>query len=185
MPSLRLGIDLDGVLADFVSAFNALAFDLLGVQAPPADCWDYMKKGGMTRRQEEQLWDHVRDSPNFWSSLQPYSETPRVLPRLASTTHAIYFITSRRSPTAKVQSEDWLMKMGHPRPTVCISSQKGLLCRALRITHFLDDHTANVQQVLTDSPATSAYLLTRPWNRPLDGVQSISTVEGFLESVGL
>src|SRR5688500_3349775 len=100
--SLRLGFDLDGVLADMNAALLREALRLFpGLEARPADirapapdpAASEEEPGEtaplslrLTDRQERQLWDAVRQIPNFWETLQ--ETEPGIIARLAATAAA-------------------------------------------------------------------------------------------------
>jgi hypothetical protein len=65
---------------------------------------------------------------------------------------------------------------------VLISSQKGLVCQALKVTAYIDDRWENAVDVARGN--TQSYLLTRPWNRgnrPDDfGIAEVASLVCFL-----
>jgi len=97
--SLRLGFDLDGVLADMNAALLREALKLFpGLEAQSAEIrppgpvapGDEEEAGEtaplslrLTERQERQLWEAVRQIPNFWETLQ--ETEPGIIARLAAT----------------------------------------------------------------------------------------------------
>jgi hypothetical protein len=62
---LRLGIDVDGVIADFQSAFRTLAERELGIAAKDVE-------SELTKADVDRLWKVVADSPNWWVTLPAY-----------------------------------------------------------------------------------------------------------------
>jgi hypothetical protein len=70
---VRLGIDVDGVVADFRSAFRALAERELGLS--PDDSEAELSKADVDR-----LWRAVATTTNWWLDVPPYE--PDQLARL-------------------------------------------------------------------------------------------------------
>ena len=62
---LRVGIDNDGVVADFRSAFRRLAERELGIAAEDAE-------SDLTTADIDRLWRAVADKPNWWLDVPSY-----------------------------------------------------------------------------------------------------------------
>jgi uncharacterized HAD superfamily protein len=193
----RVGFDIDGVLANFNSAYMALVRDITGRDLFPVDykphCWAYPEELGYTVEEVKKVWAHITNSDEFWIDLK---EEPgaavlaRHYPSLVID-HDIYFCTSRPGRDAKWQSEVWLSILLHnptPSPTVLISSHKGACAKALNLDVYIDDNFDNVWDVYEQSPTTRTYLLDREYNRlgalPTS-VRRIPTVEAMFESESL
>src|SRR6187200_493172 len=133
---LRIGFDMDGVVADLNGALGREARQLfpgLNVepaardqpqQAPPAsgasaepDPAEIVPASlQLTARQQRQLWDAVRAIPNFWETLD--ETEPGIVARIASIATAqrweVMFLTSRPSTAGdivQVQSQRWLRRL--------------------------------------------------------------------------
>lgn len=197
---MRIGVDCDGVLADFNTAFiNRIIavtghndFPLIPFDIPT---WNYPQHFGYTEEEVSDVWKIIEADPEFWLRLPSYADTQESLRALAGRSHAgddLYFITSRPGIAAKRQTEAWLRKNGFAdRPTVLISSDKGLCAAALNLDVYLDDRWENALDVsYTKYRAcpTTSYLLTRPWNVENDaakaGIVRVASVAEFLESLG-
>lgn len=89
----------------------------------------------------------------------------------------LYFVTSRVGRTAKAQTEMWLRERGIYHPTVIVSSEKGLVARAVGATHTLDDSPKQIRQMYEESPETSVYIMARKYNRCVEGAKVNSVAE--------
>lgn len=172
MKTLRIGFDVDGILADFNAAFIQRVISITGKDLfPPRPfdipLWDYPQHYGYTEEECSKTWDDITADPNFWRNLPSYPGTREVISVLRDFQvegHEVYFITSRPGVFAKQQTEDWLRSYGFSFPTVLICSKKGAAAEALKLTHYIDDRFENVIDVLQRNPSTTTYLLNRPWN---------------------
>ncbi len=187
---MRIGIDVDGVLADFNRSFIERVITVSGKDLfPPRPfdipTWDYPEHYGYTPEETKIVWESIVADPTFWASLSPYPDTADFLSPLANRADDVYFITSRPGTRSKAQTERWLRMHGyHSRPTVMISSKKGLCAEALDLDFYLDDRDHNCYDVWDRrSPKTLVALMDRPWNKLLEcdtyGIKRIYTLKEF------
>lgn len=197
-----IGVDIDGILADFNSSYIELVPKLTGRNLFPAGytkdditTWSYPETFGYTNKEISEVWDWIEQDDEFWSNLNPLEGAEDFINKLAgleiSKPADVYFITSRVGCNVKWQTERWLARLGFDPATVLISAKKGLCCQALKINAYIDDKNENIADVLHQSPGTCPYLLLRPWNSA-DAVfalapdrdfefHSIKTLTSFLE----
>ena len=175
--ALRIGFDLDGVLADMEEGIIREAVRLFGVTPPHAsqrqqsasmtdlvpeevaDAAPLRHELQLTARQRRQLWRHVRGIEGFWESLDEIE--PGSVERLARTADnrrwEIIFLTRRPSTTgrpAQVQSQRWLEKKGFRLPSVyVVTASRGLIATALTLDIVVDDTPENCVDVASDSKA--------------------------------
>ena len=175
--ALRIGFDLDGVLADMDAALREHCERLFGTargEAPPArnsEPADDSEEAAtmpaetpvvqldLSVRQERQLWRHVSTVENFWESL-PEIE-PGAIARLASLAREraweIIFLTKRprtAGATAQVQSQRWLEARGFLLPSVfVVQGSRGRIAKALDLDIVVDDRPENCLDVITESSA--------------------------------
>ncbi len=183
---MKLGFDIDGVLADFNTAFinrvvKVTGRDLFPVRPFDIPLWSYPKYYGYTANEVNATWDSIKADTTFWLNLAPYPTTLKFAHMLQSLTshdgHDIYFITSRLGDRCKAQTERWLEIHGLAlRPTVLISSDKAACCWALKLTAYLDDNFDNAvavgQQIARSGSGTVSFLLDRPWNQQPAGTSA-------------
>lgn len=182
---MRIGFDVDGVLANFIPAYQARIVAVTGVDLfhpddvidPPV--WDWPKLRGYTRTQLADVWASINSDPTF-SLYLPALDGMHIL-RLCdhmvfNALNDIYFITNREGIRAKEQTEYWLRGyltnlMGWS-PTVIVvgKHQKGRIALALNLDIYIDDNYENCVDVVQKSPKTRTYLLTHRYNEK--GIQS-------------
>jgi len=113
----------------------------------------------LTRRQQHDLWEAVRNTENFWESL---NETePGVIARLAQIAKErrweVIFITQRPSSAGDItqlQTQRWLIKHGYDLPNVyVIKGTRGKVADALSLDIVVDDRPENCLDVKLESRA--------------------------------
>ena len=175
--SLRLGFDMDGVLADLNQALVREALRLFPdsqeSKAPPPspgpDAFPAAPGGdvtettpsslALTSRQERELWDAIRSTRNFWETLD--ETEPGIVSRLAATATErrwdVIFLTSRpvsAGDPVQIQSQRWLQRLGFPLPALyVVSTSRGRIAHALELDVVVDDRPENCLDVAIDSKA--------------------------------
>lgn len=183
---MKLGFDIDGVLADFVRSYNEAIKQETGILIPDTsdsypDVWFYERAAGVTPAQEQKIWKRITASKSFWAELHPYPEVPEIMSKLNELRwdgHDIYFITTRRGEQAKYQTEKWLALLGMYAPSVILSSKKGLVAAGIGLDAMLDDRPENLIEVKNESPDTQVFILDRPYNRSWNDRIRYATMAG-------
>lgn len=181
--TLRIGVDMDGVLADFGSAFRDIERRLFGPdtaegvpQSPEddeeresdADPQNASVTAKETERRHRQVWQVIRSTDNFWTTLRPTD--PQAVPRLhrLMLEHGweVVFITQRPATAGDAvqrQTQRWLVQQGFDLPSVVvIAGSRGRAVGALRLTHHVDDSPRNCVDVKADSTAMPMLIVTDP-----------------------
>lgn len=176
---MRIGFDIDGVLANFVKHYQELTVAVTGndlfhvgdLTNPP--CWDWPELRGYTKEEMSLVWGHIKRDETFWLNLPSIEENVDALGlmlRDLEMKHEVYYVTSRVGVNVKRQTKLWLIDklryLGrvHSEPTVLISGEKGEIAHALKLDAYIDDNYDNVRDVVQQSPATTTYLLNRSYN---------------------
>lgn len=188
MSNLRLGIDVDGVLANFIEAYerlwikHACGKNLFPANTPPP-VWDWPQYYGYDQALVTPIWNEIKTSASFWEQLRPYPYAAPFLKSLETVASELYFITDRPGINTQSQTQRWLTaSCGFEGASVIVSPNKGVVCAALGITAYLDDKAENIENVLKLSPETRAFIFDAPYNRhlPLDGATRITSVWEFM-----
>jgi hypothetical protein len=172
---LRLGFDMDGVVADMNAAllreslllFPDMDVDREQVRLAPADAGAAELDPAevvpsslhLTTRQQRQLWDTVKGIENFWETLD--ETEPGIVARIAETARVrrweVIFLTSRPSTAGDIvqlQSQRWLRRFGFDLPSVfVVSTSRGRIANALELDVVVDDRPENCLDVTIDSKA--------------------------------
>ena len=148
---LRLGIDVDGVVADFRSAFRALAERELGIA--PDDV-----EAELSKTQVERLWKSVGATINWWVDIPAYEpdQIERLYKEARRGRWEVFFMTSRPASagdTVQLQTQVWLERFGYYLPSVLTApgGARGELARSLRLDLALDDRVVNCMEIISAS----------------------------------
>lgn len=170
--SLRIGFDLDGVLADFQSAFRDVEVRLFGADAEiapedPEEEEERQERGLFeTRQRHRAIWREIEGTGDFWTTLGPLgTDAVRRLHALALTHRwEVFFITQRPSTageTVQRQTQRWLRDQGFDLPSVLVvSGSRSAVVRALRLDYHVDDSLQHCLDIIADSTARTM-LVTR------------------------
>jgi len=186
--SLKIGIDVDGVVYDFVSAFRGLAQQTFGKDFPTTSSdWDF-SNWGFTADEYKHLWTRVRGSLDwFLDNERPYSFAVESLSRLKN--HELYFITTRcptQGESVLRQTQLQLNKLGVEFPTVVVRFDKGPVVKGLSLDFYIDDYVENLKRAEECSPNTKLFLVSQTYNNQLpvpDSWSRINSLKEFAERI--
>jgi len=181
--SLRVGFDIDGVVADFWSAFADVAAQVLSWSRPgtAADIRD------LSESDTHKVWKVITETPNWWLTLKPYE--PQEIARLYRLSRElkweIMFMTTRvptAGETALFQSQWWLETQGFYLPSVVtVMGSRGDLANSLRLDLVVDDQLINCGDVVAASQCKALLMLRKP--HPTTQEQAINAGIGVVESI--
>jgi len=191
--ALRLGIDVDGVLADFRTAFREAAERCLrrGID----DGQDFDTVGPLSPEDVRRVWEHIGRTPNWWMEVPAYE--PEQIARLYSIMRAanweVVFMTKRppsAGDTVQFQTQWWIERFGFYLPAVMtVPGSRGDIANGLRLDIVIDDQLINCVEVISAAP-TKALLMLRSAdsaakdhaaNRGIGVVSSVSEALTVLE----
>jgi hypothetical protein len=183
---LRLGLDLDGVVADFRTAFRLLAERELDRPAELAET-------ELSRQDVDRLWKVIDQAPNWWLDLPAYE--PDQIARLYELSRRgrweVFFLTSRppsAGDSVQLQTQVWLERQGFYLPSVLTTpaGARGELARALRLDVAVDDRIVNCIEIISASTA-KAVLLARgardPAFQEVAEARGVAVTTTFAESL--
>ena len=181
--SLLVAFDLDGVLADLGTAYDAVAAKVAATRAASsgrdktapedegnrseADS-DDTAAGSRSHVDDAEIWDAIRAIPDFWTTLSPLE--PGGIERLQATAirhrWELFFLTQRpatRGDTVQRQTQRWLVQHGVDLPSVIVTrGSRGTLAAALHLDVLIDDTVQHCVDVIAESKATPFLVLRKP-----------------------
>ena len=186
---MRIGIDLDGVVCNFGKAARVVTRELFG--KPKLDAiqtdWDFQCVG-ISREEENVMWRYIDNCPNWWFNRverMPFTD----LLEVADRSHDLFFITNRKAAAGgSITEQTKLWMLGNTEtlnPTVIVSKYKGKLADALALDYFIDDKSANCEDVYSNSPNTKVYIADATYNQgELPHLPRAKNLDDFLRQIG-
>lgn len=177
--SLRIGVDLDGTLADLSSIFHECEVTLFGKpttdeprepgeEDPQPTDKEKLKAARARSKQHDAVWRALRNTPDLWTRLKPLEPGAVSALYSAAGRHQweVFFVTQRpRSAGASVQkqTQDWLIANGFPTPSVLtLTGSRGKAANALDLDFLIDDLPKNCIDVISDSKCRPILVLREP-----------------------
>jgi hypothetical protein len=181
--TVRIGFDMDGVLADFATAFREVEIRLFGgaptvaaeapeVEARQEEAQEARGAAGQTpremRRRRDAVWNAIHHTPDFWATLKPLDPTAvrRIHELMIRFRWEVFFITQRpatEGQTVQRQTQRWLVEQGFDLPSVLvISGSRGAAAAAIRLNFHVDDSAQNCLDVASESRARPLLIVPEP-----------------------
>lgn len=192
---MRVGFDVDGVLANFCFGYERLFVEVTGRNtfAPYEPeigpiSWNWPTEHyGYTVEETTEVWNRIKNSREFCQGLRALPDAAKLAKWLLtnSSKHDIYFITSRVGPYAKSATENWLYWLFGYVPTVLIArgELKAQVCVGLGLELFVEDNIDNARGIAAAGVKT--YLIDRAYNQgelPINVVRCYS-ISAALETI--
>ncbi len=179
---MRLGIDLDGVVADFnggwIRRYNAEFRAAVALDA--VRHWDGIPETTHFADMAE-FWDWARDhdGASVFRHLDPYPQALDTLRRLDRVGHQIVILTFKPD-WAIPDTFAWLAHHRVPTREVHVLDDKHRVpCHV-----YLDDAPHQLERISAGRPDAVVCRFVRPWNRPVPGTQDIASWPEFETLVG-
>lgn len=190
---MRIMMDVDGVVADFVLDFTRLIRlhfpdkldHAFGVMA--ATDWGF--KNIISNKEIGIIWDEIYKSPTFWYLLQPmFTPADKEAFHRMAKSHELQWVTSRSGKDALNQSKWWLRDHGLPNwdNAVLAGESKGDFIRTNGTFDVaLDDSPSQIERLRE----AGQFVVVRdtPYNRMVDGprVHSVAEFETCLTTLAM
>ena len=174
---MRLGIDLDGVVADFNSGWVARYNEDFGTELPvdAVKAWDGIPSFTHFRHMDE-FWRWARDhgGHSLFRHLETYPGAVESLRRLRRRRHEVVILTSKPN-WAVPDTFAWIADHRIPTREVHIRPDKWRVpCDV-----YLDDAPHVVRRIHEARPEAVTCRFVRPWNSPVPGTVDIPDWEAF------
>ena len=183
--SLRIGFDMDGVLADFRTAFQDIETRLFGHrtgQAPdqPEEEEERPERQlAETRRRRDQIWDEIRKTPDFWTTLRPLGNgsVRRIHALMLAHNWEVFFITQRPS-TAVRRCSGRRSAGSSSRVSTCRACSRSA-ARAepppasFRLDYHVDDTIQHCLDVIADSNAKAILVASHATENSIIGARKL------------
>lgn len=178
---MRLGIDLDGVVADFNGGWMRVYNEQFGAELTPTQVvsWDGLHT--LTHFPDMgEFWGWARDHEgvSVFRHLQAYEGAVDTLRDLNRAGHDIVVITAKPD-WAVHDTFEWLADHRIPTREVHVTEDKWKVDCDL----YLDDSPYQVEELLARRADRIVCRFVRPWNRPVQGARDVHDWVGFAKIV--
>lgn len=174
---MRIAVDIDGVLRDFVGQVNKVyEEDFPGDTTPlPVTAWDMHQFYPLGQRDPKAFWNWVfkRRGFSIFKYASPYTGSREMLDELRKQGHHICLLTTQ-PPGNESLTCDWLKIEGVTYDSLIFSREKGMF----EYDILLDDGVHNLEKVTKGLPVC----FDQPWNQEWKGVR-VKSYQGFLDVV--
>lgn len=192
---LKIGIDLDGVSANFTKGVCEL-FDKLKINHKPVNSkedikeWYFEDWMGVNETQVSRMWDEVDKSKIFWLNLSLIDPEgwKLLIENLANREDVeLFFITARTlGRNLREQTFKWLQMQGIKYPTLIFCNEKIKLIDALKLDYYIDDSPSFFEKLndkFINHYECKAYVLNYPYNAHLERNLGVESLKEFVEII--
>jgi 5'(3')-deoxyribonucleotidase len=190
---MRIGIDMDDVLADFQSEFVGLLNRMYGrppLNTAPVD-WNW-SNCEVSAEEMKAAWAEAAQVNNLWKNLKPlsnFTEETQSLLRAVCNKHDVFFVTNRFDTpglTSQEQTKVWLRNNADiAMPNVLLAKEKGPMATVLQLDRFVDDRPKNCVDVVEALPTCKVYLADSSHNKEFNDPRTprVADLKAFLIGV--
>ena len=181
---MRIGVDMDDVIADFTGAWLAAYNDQFAIteaddlKREDITAWDVTQFTHFNSHEEWMHW--IRSCvPGLYRNLSPLGGALEALDALIADGHDIVILTSKPE-WAKWDTFNWLANQIVPTSEVHITHDKA----SVKCDVYIDDGPHNLEAIRDRSGGVAVRWVT-PWNRPMDGVWDAGSWAEFRDIVNV
>lgn len=178
--TVRLAIDLDGVVANFHAGWIA-RYNQEFATTIPLDAtteWDDLHTlTHFPSMGEFWAWARGRDAPSVFRWLTTYDDAVPALEELAR--HHVIVIVTQKPRWAIHDTFAWLSDNRIPTTEVHITRDKASVVADV----YLDDAPHHLLSIRDARPDAAVCRMVRPWNQPIPGVHDVESWPDFVSLV--
>jgi len=178
---MRLGIDLDGVVANFTQGWMHFYNRDFGTSLEVADSRRWHDLVDLTHfRDIDEFWQWTSnlDGRSIFWHLEPFPGAIEALRALNEDGHDIVIVTTKPD-FAVDDTHEWIETHGIPASEIHILEDKWLVdCHV-----YLDDGPHVLPGLVEHRPEATVCRYVRPWNDPVPGAIDITNFDEFRELV--
>lgn len=177
---MRIGVDIDGVIADFVAAFLPELNRICACSRDQIVSHDFRNNVYMDEESYKTLWEDLVDDGRIYEKLVPVGGAQNALRDLAEN-HEILVISSR-SGNSREATEAWLRKYGIPFARLEVGkSKREKVDMMARCDLVLEDELDIARMVA--ARGVPVILFDYPWNQVGDRIRRVKGWEEAAEEI--
>lgn len=173
---MRLGIDLDGVVADFNAGWMLRYNQEHGTSLVPGMVQEWDAMVALTRfHSNAEFWEWARNDhgPGLFRNLPTIPGARDALDRLGRNHQIVIITTKPRWATSETYA--WIADNQIPTREVHITGRKWKIDCDI----YLDDGPHNLERLVIERPDRTVCRFVRPWNAPVGGAIDIDSWDSF------
>jgi hypothetical protein len=179
---LKIGIDLDGVVSNFIQKYREICIGICGHDLPHESSDWNQTNWNLDKEVHNKAWGIIKNTHSFYRYLEVLPGVSIVSMIRLSKAQRLFFITTR-PPTEgapiEIQSAAWLVNnFSIAYPTVIVADNKGPIAKGLGLDAFIDDKPENLLDVHEYSPETKLFVRSQAWNEKFTH-PSVTRVDDF------
>jgi 5'(3')-deoxyribonucleotidase len=178
---MRLGIDLDGVVANFTLGWIGFYNRDFGTELVVEDSKRWNDLVNLTHFEnigEFWKWSSDLDGRSVFWHLEPFPDAVEALRSLVDTGHQVVVITTKPR-FAVADTYEWIEKHGIPAAETHILEDKWLV----ECDVYLDDGPHVLPGLVANRPEATVCRYVRPWNNPVSGAVDINDFDEFRDLI--
>lgn len=179
---MRVGIDLDGCVYDFVSDYRSWVHAATGKSyddMPDAEGWNFFKdQWGMTTPEYLDLLDRGVSAGYVFAQGRSIRGAIEGLCSLLDQGHEVNIVTNRPQPGAIANTRYWLHEHGVPYTSLTFDADKTCVPSDI----FLEDNVDNYETLC--AAGVDGVLYTQKWNECLIDANRVHSWPEFVSYVG-
>lgn len=178
---MRLGIDLDGVVANFTKGWMSFYNRDFGANLTVEDSqrWhDLVHLTHFGNIDEFWKWSSDLDGRSVFWHLEPFPGAVEALRSLSDAGHDIVVLTTKPD-FAIGDTHEWIEEHGIPTDEIHILEDKWLVECAV----YLDDGPHVLPGLVEHRPTATVCRYVRPWNEPVAGAVDVRDFDEFRDVV--
>ena len=179
---MRIGVDLDGVVASFSHGWATAYQQDFGGEFITEDKIVGWNINELTHfKSMNEFWTWMRNShPQVFRHLPLYPGAKEALTRLHNYGHDIVIITTKPD-WAMECTKVWLEENDIPHKELHITHNKA---EVPRCSVYIDDGVHNLEALVAAHPESLVVRWVQPWNHPVEGAVDCTTWWRFQELIG-
>lgn len=183
---IKVGLDIDGVLADLVWTFTGLAHERYKTPQYPIGLqpvWAF--KNILSNKQSDKIWRTLDENPGLWASAHIIPTEPEMAYLLTLPDIEFFYITNRPEASADATAR-WLRENNFPnRNNLFLTPNKEDVINANDIQYMLDDRPRNIFDIEEYCPGCIPMVRDWLYNRDetLNGITRVASLSEYIYQV--